>query len=211
MLLNVLNVKFSYNSNIILNNINFSLNKGEIAVIIGESGTGKSTFLKIINGLISPCSGKIIFKGKNIYNYEPTILRKKICYIPQTPVAIAKNVYSEFKIVNSEIKKENIINLLHEFKLNKNILNSSMNNLSIGQQQRISILRGIINKPDVILLDEPTSALDEDNIDILKEIIENLREKFNISFVIVTHNLKFGNVISNKKYVLKNSILEEKN
>ena len=209
MLLEVINVKFSYKSNLILNNINFSLNKGDIAIIIGESGSGKSTFLKLLNGLISPDYGEIKFKEKNIFSYTPTTLRKKICYVPQIPIAIAKNVLSEFKIVNSKISIDYIKKLIKDFHLNDKILQNSMENLSIGQQQRISIMRGIINKPEIMLLDEPTSALDENNIMLLERIIKNLNEKFQISFIIVTHNIKFANNISNKKYLLEKTSLKE--
>ncbi len=208
MLLQVSNITFKYNENIILNNINLSVNKGDIIVIIGESGSGKSTFLKLLNALIPPTKGKIFFNGKDIYSYNPSNLRKKICFIPQVPIAISENVFNEFKIINPEIKKEDVAHLLHEFKLNENILNKSMNNLSIGQQQRISILRGIINKPEIILLDEPTSSLDEENIEILIEIIKKLNSKFQISFIVVTHNLKFGNIIANRKYLLKKGSLQ---
>ncbi len=209
MFLNLVNISFFYNKNEILNNINLNLNKGEIAIIIGESGSGKTTILKLINGLLSPSSGKIFFKDKDIFNYNPTFLRKKICYIPQTSVAIAENVFSEFKMVKKDINKEEVLALIYEFKLNDKILEVPMNNLSIGQQQRISILRSIINKPEIMLLDEPTSALDEENIAILEDIIKNLNKKFNITFIIVTHNLQFANDISKKKFLLRNKQLQE--
>ncbi len=82
-----------------------------------------------------------------------------------------------------------------------------MNNLSVGQQQRIAIIRGILNQPEIMLLDEPTSALDENNIKLLKEIILRLNKEQKMTFLIVTHNLKMASEISEIKYILQNKSL----
>jgi putative ABC transport system ATP-binding protein len=190
----------------IFKNVNFNLKKSAITTLTGESGSGKSTFLKTLNALI-PFQGKIFFKNKSILDYKPVILRKKICYIPQIPVAISDNIFNEFKLINSEFASEAAYDILEEFKLDNSVLKKNMNNLSVGQQQRIAIIRGILNQPEIMLLDEPTSALDENNIKLLKEIILRLNKEQKMTFLIVTHNLKMASEISEIKYILQNKSL----
>ena len=192
----------------ILENVNFNVGKGEISFIIGESGSGKSTFLKTLNSLIPIASGSIIFKDKDITDYSPIWIRKKICYIPQVPVPISETVFKEFQMIRSDIKREYVKYIFDKFKLQLSILDKSMKNLSVGQQQRVSIIRGILNSPEIMLLDEPTSALDKENINLLEEIVLNLKRESNMSFVIVTHNLEMSEKLSEKTFLLKKKTLE---
>ncbi len=207
MFLSVENLKKLFGNNLILNNINFNCYKEDITIITGESGSGKSTLLKCLNGLLPIDEGGIFFKDKAIYEFEPLILRKNICYISQIPVSICNSVIDEFKFVKKDISSDFLEQTLESFKLHKNILNKNMKNLSIGQQQRIAILRGILNEPEIMLLDEPTSALDEDNIKLLKNIILNLNKDKNVTFIIVTHNINFAENITDKIFKLANGEL----
>jgi ABC-type cobalamin/Fe3+-siderophores transport system ATPase subunit len=100
-ILDIYNVSVKRDNRFILKEIFFKLNQSEIISILGESGTGKSTFLKIINGLIPISQGKILFKNQNILDYSPNKLRRMICFIPQIPVAIGKSVFEEFKLLKS--------------------------------------------------------------------------------------------------------------
>ncbi len=206
IILKTQNITVTRKKTTVFKNVDFNLKKSVITTLTGESGSGKSTFLKTLNAII-PFQGEIFLKNKNILDYIPVILRKKICYIPQIPVAIADSVFNEFKLINGEITKESACELLEEFKLDKSVLKKNMNNLSIGQQQRIAIIRGILNRPEIMLLDEPTSALDENNIKLLKEIILRLNQDKKMTFLIVTHNLKMAGEISEIKYILQNKSL----
>ena len=208
MLLKTVNLNVKRDNFLILENVNFNVVKGEISFIIGESGSGKSTLLKTLNGLIPVTSGSIIFKDKDILEYSPIWLRKKICYIPQLPVPISKTVFNEFKMIKNDITKEYIKKICEKFKLEVTILDKNMKNLSVGQQQRVSIIRGILNSPEIMLLDEPTSALDEENIHLLEEIILKLNRENNMTFVIVTHNLQMSEKLSEKTFLLKDNTLK---
>lgn len=210
-ILKVENLNILRNNKTILKNVNFLLHQSEIAVITGESGSGKSTFLKSLNALIPVSKGDILFKNSNILEISPSHLRRKICLIPQIPVAIAKNVFDEFKLIKNNIEKSEIDEIVEKFKLDPSILYKNFKNLSIGQQQRISIIRGLINEPEIMLLDEPTSALDNDNIDILENIIKNINKELNMSFIIVTHNIEFAKNLTSVFYRLKQMQLEKIN
>jgi len=207
--LEVKNLTQSFNTSTILNKINFQITNENIIAILGESGEGKSTLLKSINGLIPFSDGQIIFKGIDIHNYNPLSLRKTISYIPQIPVSIADNVLEEFKLVKKDITIEQIKEIFESFKLDSDILQQKMSKLSIGQQQRLALLRGMLNYPELILFDEPTSALDESNIKLLEQIITNLNIERKIRFIIVTHNILFAKNICEKFFTIKNGTLNE--
>ncbi len=209
MILQIKNLCVNREAKIVLENISFQVEKKSILTIIGESGVGKSTLLKTLNGLIPLSKGTIYYQNNDINTLNLIEYRKDVCYIPQIPVELSDTIIEEFKLIKPEIAKEEISGFLKSFKLNDNILKRNMKTLSIGEQLRFSIIRGLLNSPAVMLLDEPTSALDEDNISLLKKIILRLNTEKDMTFIIVTHNLDMAKQITTECFQLTNKSIRK--
>lgn len=218
-MLELKNISFSYEGRgTILNEVSFHLKKKEFVIIKGSSGSGKSTLLRLMNRLNEPHSGEIFFKEKPVVKIDVTSLRKKICYIQQVPVMIEGSIkdnilipYS-FKSLSSESvpASEAIRALLDRFLLKHLKLTDNALSLSIGEQQRIALIRALLLNPEVMLLDEPTSALDEMAKHIVEENVGRLFLEKSVSIVMVTHSeMRPGDVSPNRVLVLKNEKLIE--
>ena len=187
-ILKLVDVSFGYNNDLILKDINLTINKGEYVGIIGLNGSGKSTLLKIILGIIKPTSGEII-KGNKI----------KIGYVNQTTmVEEGSFMASVFEVVSLGLKKKpfSFINKKEKEKINKTLqlfslseyANHSIDSLSGGQAQKVKIAKVLLSNPDIIVLDEPTSGIDESSEEILLEIIAHLHA-LKKTIILVSHNL----------------------
>lgn len=185
----------------ILNKINFDIHKGDFISIVGPSGGGKSTLLKLCCHLISPSSGRILYNNKDLNDYNPTILRREIAYCFQTPILFGESVLDNLKfpyqIRNIKYDEEHIKNLLLKFKLNIELLKSEIKNLSGGEKQRIALIRAMLFKPQIILLDEITSSLDVENTIIVETIIKSFNDE-GITILWVTHNPMQSRKYANK-------------
>ena len=194
--LNIIDLSFAYKKNEeIFSNINFSLNEGEILGILGPSGTGKSSLLRLITGLEKPSKGEIYYYGKEISGKNNFILPSKrgIGLVLQEKVLFPhlnalENV--KFGIKGSKKEKEekalSFLRLLKAEKFSKSFPNS----LSGGEQQRVAIARTLAPEPKLVLLDEPFSSLDKDLRAELREETKELFRKTNTSCIIVTHDFE---------------------
>ena len=210
--------KYSNSKNIILENINFIIKKGEKLGISGESGSGKSTFLDLFMSLLQPSDGKILIDDKDLINCQNN-WRSIIGYVPQSVFlndsSIAENV--AFGLEKKSIDYEKIKNILYDIGLKNFIeglpegLNTVVGErgakLSGGQKQRLGIARALYRSPQILVLDEATSALDEQTE---KLIIDGLNEKFkDLTIIIVAHRInafKFCTrllKVENSKLILK--------
>ncbi|NEZ45775.1 ABC transporter ATP-binding protein [Clostridium niameyense] len=189
----------------VLNNINFSVRYGEIISFLGPSGCGKSTLLKLIAGLDSEYSGEIIFKGNHIK--DPSLERGMIFQEPRLfPwLSVENNVGFGLREDISNIERKKIIdNHLELVGLTK-FKNAMPHQLSGGMQQRISIARALVNKPEILLLDEPFGALDAmTRINMQQEIL-NIWKKENITMILVTHDIEEAILVSDRIMVMSNS------
>ena len=192
-----LSFKYNDNSMYIFKNLNFLFKPYSITAITGSSGSGKSTFIKLILGLYNPNNGKITIDDIPIKSFDKEYYYNNIVsYIGQEPELLEEKVKDNILIKNKEYdeilynKIKNILCLDIDF-------NQNIENLSGGQKQRIAIFRGLIKKPKLLLLDEPTSALDSKNEEKLLNLINNVSYEYNITVIIITHKKKTLNICRN--------------
>lgn len=176
-LFNLENVFFKPQNQTILNDINLSINSGDFITISGPSGSGKSTLLKVLASMITPTSGKLLYKNREIDKENITDYRKEVSYFFQQPTlfgeTVMDNLIFPFDIRHQEFDKSRVTKLLETFKLNGSYLNKKIIDLSGGEKQRVAFVRNLIFEPDVLLLDEVTSALDDENKNIIQQFILN--------------------------------------
>ena len=207
----VKNISKTYNNKKVVNKIDLIVNKGEIISIIGPSGAGKTTLLNLISTLDSPDKNNdSIIKINNIdvLNLNDKNLSKfrntQIGFIFQFHELLPEFTAIENVIIPAIIKGEKksisinkAKNLLETLGLS-NIINQFPSQLSGGEQQRVAVARALINNPKIIFADEPSGNLDSKSSDLLHKLFFDLREKLNITFIIVTHNKELSNMTDRK-------------
>ena len=192
------NVSLSYGNRLILDNISFKINEGEIFGMLGPNGVGKSTIFNLITGLIKPDSGKIMINNTNVVDL-PIYLRTKkfkVGYVPQyggffNDLTLYQNLKAIAEIViNKKNLEENKINeLISKFEL-ENLVNIKAKFLSGGQKKKLVIALSLLSDPGVLLLDECFAALDVLTIKMLQEIIVNLQNEKKITICICDHQAR---------------------
>ncbi|AGP47407.1 iron efflux ABC transporter ATP-binding subunit FetA [Serratia plymuthica] len=185
-------IHYQIDDQVILDSVSFGLKQGEFKLITGPSGCGKSTLLKIVSSLIDPTRGKIIFDGKPITAMSPEAYRQQVSYCFQTPALFGDTVYDNialpYLIRKQKPDEQKMKADLARFGLAENKLKKSVNELSGGEKQRISLIRNLQFMPKVLLLDEITSALDEENKRNVNEIIHQLVSQHGVAALWVTHD-----------------------
>jgi D-methionine transport system ATP-binding protein len=180
----------------ILTDVSFTIERGMMAVITGPSGSGKSTLLRLFNRLADPTSGEIFFEAKNIMDQPITELRRRIGWVPQIPVRFPGSVEANLRLPFTLSKEhkytpEQIEESVEEMKsldlIPRDVFSREASDLSVGEAQRMNLLRALATKPDVMLLDEPTSALDPDAADGLLTQVARIREQRSLTVVMVSH------------------------
>ncbi|WP_125565283.1 betaine/proline/choline family ABC transporter ATP-binding protein [Companilactobacillus insicii] len=176
--------------------INITINEGEFVCLIGTSGSGKTTTMRMINRMIEPSRGKIIFKGKNLKTFDPVRLRRTIGYVIQNNglmphMTIKDNITLVPKLLKwqqdkMDRKAKELIKLAD---LPESYLDRYPAELSGGQQQRIGVVRALAADQDIILMDEPFGALDPITRDDLQDLVKNLQEELGKTIIFVTHDM----------------------
>ena len=178
MLIEISNLEIKYGSKKVLQNINLSLNAGEIVTIVGPNGSGKTSLFKAIIGSIPYSNGKIRIKPNIRVGYVPQQLK-----VDQTlPITVER-------FLKLAIKDYNDTEKIAAFLGSKNIFKEQINNLSGGQMQRVLLARALINEPEVLLLDEATRGLDQPGIAAFYRKIENISKKTNCAVLMISHDL----------------------
>jgi lipoprotein-releasing system ATP-binding protein len=192
----------------ILRDLNFDLEAGETAAIVGASGIGKSTLLHILGTLDRPDSGQLLFKGEDVFAYDDITLarfrNKSVGFVFQF-----HHLLPEFNAVENTMmpaliggaNKRNAIqtaeNLLVRVGLKDRLL-YRVGKLSGGEQQRVALARALVLKPAVLLADEPTGNLDESNSEHIHSLLIELNQEFSMTLVVVTHNSKLAALMSRR-------------
>jgi lipoprotein-releasing system ATP-binding protein len=212
------NITKSYNSLKVLKGIDLTVAKGEIVAIVGPSGAGKSTMLHIIGTLDRPDAGSLEISGVNVSALNDKKMaafrNKNIGFVFQfhhllPEFTALENVCIPAYIAHlSKKEAEHKAKELLEFLGLQDRLTHKPSQLSGGEQQRVAVARALINNPDVILADEPSGNLDSENAKELHKLFFDLREKFNQTFIIVTHNEEFA-AMSDRKLVMKDGWFEK--
>jgi putative ABC transport system ATP-binding protein len=190
------NVTFAFSeTKTLFQDLSLKLAAESFYLIRGQSGSGKSTFLRLINRLEEPSNGQLLFNGRPLASYSPPLLRRSILYIQQTPtsvdVTVRQNLLVAFSFKNNrdlippddDTLRAHLDNfLLTDIRLETNALT-----LSVGQLQRLCFIRGLLLDPKVLLLDEPASALDEESSRIVEETAERLCLESGLTVFMVSH------------------------
>lgn len=205
------NVSYCHSGKEIIKNISVEFSPGDFISIVGPSGGGKSTFLRLCCHLISPTEGRILFRGKDMLQENPIELRKKISYCFQEPIlwgdTVEENIVFPFRVRNRKIDREKIISLLARFNLDESFLTNEIKNLSGGEKQRIALIRTLLFDPEVLLLDEVTSALDAGNTELIEKEILYLNQR-GITVLWVTHNAAQSRKYATRLLTLENGQIQ---
>ena len=227
------NVSLAYGNRLILDNLSFKINEGQIFGMLGPNGVGKSTIFNLITGLISPEKGSIFIGGEKVNDF-PIFLRTtkfKIGYVPQYggyfhDLTLLDNLKAigEIQIPNLKDRSSKIETIISQFELDA-VTRVPAKFLSGGERKKLTIALALLSNPKVLLLDEPFAALDVLTIKMLKELIVNLQTQSNLSVVICDHQARdllsccdIAIILSNCKVIakgtpselVKNKIAQEK-
>ena len=215
-MIEVINLKKKFKDTEVLKDISFDVKDGEIAVVVGKSGAGKTTLMRCINGLEEFDSGELVLNGESIKNNnDMKKVRGKIGMVFQN-----FNLFPHMTVIENIIEapvnvfgenKEEALKKANELLKMVDLTDKGDNypfQLSGGQQQRVAIARACALKPDVICFDEPTSALDPESIQNVIDVIKKLKEN-GMAIIIVTHDIGFCDVIADKIIRLESGIIKE--
>lgn len=185
-------ISFKIAQEMILEDITFDIQKGEVLTITGPSGSGKSTLLKLIGSLFSPTEGTIVYKGKELKQIDPEIYRKEVSYFFQNASlfdqTVKDNLVFPYFIRDKVADERYIKSYLEKVKIPESYYNKPVAELSGGEKQRVALVRNLLFQPEVLLLDEVTSSLDANNKAIIHSVLSDLNKENQVTIVKITHD-----------------------
>ena len=202
---------------IALDNVSFSVEKGEFLAIVGASGSGKSTLLHLIGGVDRPTKGKVFIDGKDIFSFNDDKLaifrRRQVGLIYQfynlIPILnVEENITLPLSLDNRQINKERLNEMLNLLGLEKR-RSHLPNELSGGQQQRTSIGRALITNPTIILADEPTGNLDSKSSGEIVALLKKSNKELKQTIIMITHNMEIAKIADRIIKIEDGKIVEE--
>lgn len=211
------NIKKSYGDKTVIENFNLVIEKGEFVTVVGSSGCGKTTVLKMVNGLIDATDGDIFVNAENIKDKDLIELRRSIGYSIQGSVlfphlTVEKNISYVPNLINKKDKaktKSAVSKWMKIVGLDEEIRNRYPSELSGGQQQRVGIARALAASPTILLMDEPFGAVDEITRGQLQEEIKRIHKQTKITVMFVTHDISEALKLSTKVLVMNNGRIEQ--
>lgn len=201
----------------LLEDVSVTAVSGEITVVIGPSGGGKSTLIRLVNRLADPSSGTVSLGGRDVGTFDPLQLRRMVALVPQKPFmfegTVLDNLQRPFLYRVEPLPaadSEEVLRALLLVSLDREMLQREARSLSIGEQQRVGLARALLTRPRVLLLDEPTSALDRRTADALAATLQEICRSQDLTVIMVTHDLRLTQRIADHCYYLEGGrILEE--
>ena len=216
-ILEVRHLSKAFGKNVVLRDIDFSVNKGDVTCIIGSSGSGKSTLLRCINFLEEPTSGEIVYHGLNMMEQRmnEAAYRAKVGMVFQSfnlfnNMTVLKNCMVGQEVVlkkDAETARKNAMYYLEKVGMAPYI-NAKPRQLSGGQKQRVAIARALAMEPEILLFDEPTSALDPQMVGEVLAVMKKLAEE-GLTMMIVTHEMAFARDVSSHVVYMANGVIVE--
>ncbi|HMM07068.1 MAG TPA: ABC transporter ATP-binding protein [Clostridiales bacterium] len=192
-----------------LKDVSMEIHKGEFITVIGSSGCGKTTMLKLMNGLIEPSNGQVFINGVHIAEIDQIALRRKIGYVIQSiglfpHLSIRKNITFIPNILKYDKKEADAIakDLITMVGLDESILKRYPHELSGGQKQRIGVARALAASPEILLMDEPFGALDEITRNKLQDEILRIHQELGLTIVFITHDLREATKLGDRIIVM---------
>ena len=207
----------AYGDQVILKAFDLKIRKGEFLTVIGSSGSGKTTMLKLINGLSAPTQGKIYIDGKDISQENQTLLRRNICYVIQgiglfPHMTVRKNIAYVPSLLNQHDKERTrtaVERLIGVVGLEQEMLDRYPSELSGGQRQRVGIARALAANPDILLMDEPFGAVDEITRKMLQAEITRIHRELGVTIVFITHDIREALTLGTRIIVMKDGHIEQ--
>lgn len=215
MHLQALNIHKHYGKKPVLQGASLNVERGDIVIIKGPSGIGKTTFLNILSGIDLPDKGEVLIDSKDITkmneNERAKFRLKKIGLIFQSinlidDLSVVENIALPLKLAGKDWKKR--VNELLKYLKIEDIKHSFPSELSGGEQQRVAIARAIANEPEILIADEPTSNLDDKNTENIVNLLKKINEDMGVSIVIATHDPRMEN-LNARRYFMKEGKLYE--
>jgi len=204
----------NYGPRTAVNRLSFQVAKGELLVLVGGSGSGKTTTLKLINRLIEPTSGRVLIEGDDASRFEPYVLRRRIGYVSQNVglfphMTIAENIEVTPSLLgwSTARRTERTAELLDLVELPSSITRRYPSELSGGQAQRVGVARALAAKPRFMLLDEPFGALDPLTRDRLQQSFIDIKRQLDLAAVFVTHDITEALMLGDRIAVLREGCL----
>lgn len=193
------NIRFRYSDIPVLDGAHFSIRRGDKVRITGENGSGKSTLVKILCGLLKNYDGDIRLNGSDFRSVDVTKWRQMIAYAPQTPYLFGTTVRENIVLGNDSLPRRTVDELMNGFSIlplaeNQISMNAEM---SGGEKQKISIIRALLHKGDILILDEPTNHLDVSSIDFLRRCLANETR----TVIVITHSHALDEVVPGNIYI----------
>ena len=217
VLFEIKDLQKKFGSLTVFDGLNETICKGDVVVIIGPSGGGKSTFIRCLNLLEQPTAGKIYFEGEDITakGFDVNRHRQKVGMVFQqfnlfNNLTVLENItisLTKVKKQSEEESKEKALKLLKRVGL-EDKANAYPSQLSGGQKQRIAIVRALAMEPDVLLFDEPTSALDPEMVGEVLDVMKNLAQQ-GMTMVVVTHEMAFAKEVSDRVVFMNQGVILE--
>ena len=211
------NVRMAYGEKVVVENFNLSIEKGEFVTIIGSSGCGKTTILKMVNGLVWPVDGNVLVEGRDTRETDLTMLRRNIGYAIQGSVlfphmTVEKNIAYVPNLLNKRDKKRTeqaVEKWMNIVGLEDSLRSRFPSELSGGQQQRVGIARALAASPDILLMDEPFGAVDEITRGSLQEEISRIHRETGITVLFVTHDIGEALKLGTKVLVMDGGSIQQ--
>jgi putative ABC transport system ATP-binding protein len=172
----------------IVDDLSYHFESGQIYSLMGPSGAGKTSLLRLINRLDEPTSGRVELSGRNTAKLSPCELRQRIGFLFQVPFLFTGSVADNIRFARPQLSKGELLTLAARVNLDRDMLERSAGDLSVGEQQRVALARLMATEPKVVLLDEPTAALDPSRTESIERLIRSLAQERSLTVIMVSHH-----------------------